>query len=613
MTRGRTLAAAVLVALALGVAPAASQAATIITVVNSTSGSALMQTGQLDRDGISSDCAGTLKFEPTLEDTGSTFRYRNHTFRSFMNEPACFEVDISTACTLFSVGYIGTFDPANPLANYAADMGGTAGTRGYSFIAPAGASFGTVIHEVSACAGDYTVTFSSDGPWADNAPAIAGSPAVGTSLTGTNSDWTPGATVTRRWRRCNLAGAGCADIPGATGASYTVTAADLGRTLRFANTATDVDATRTADSRLVEPYLPFAVRTGQSLGAGDRTQSGLFARTVVETRCGVPTSAPGILTPASNYLFDVFPVRSLLNEQVCLSAHTTSSCPSGVTPSIYNPVFRPASGLAANYAGHSGIPFNSPADVSVPLPPAGSREVVVSAGVGPPNCDSYGVTLAADAPFATARPALSGQAAEGGTLAATTGTWSGAPALTRSWRRCDAAGGACAPIPGATRATYSPTEADVGRRLRVRVAATRGRTVSSDSAPSGLVSADPPPRGTVRLSSRNLARAVKRGRIPVRVTCDEACTAVVGLRITRKLAKRLKLKRQVRIARGRGAVAAGRPRIVRAKLTRAARRALRGRRSVRFRIVGSLTDTAGNRSRATRSGAMKRPRPPRRG
>ena len=599
--------------MALSAAPAASQAATIITVVNSTSGSALMQTGQLDRDGVSSDCAGTLKFAPTLEDTGSTFRYRNHTFRSHMNEPACFEVDISTACTLFSVGYIGTFNPANPLENYAADMGRTAGTRGYSFVVPAGASFGAVIHEVSACAGDYTVTFASDGPWAQTAPAIAGSPAVGTSLTGTDADWSAGATVTRRWRRCNLAGANCTDIPGATGASYTVTAADLGRTLRFRNTATDADATRTADSRLVEPYLPFAVRTGQSLGPGDRSQRGVFARSVAETRCGVPTPVAG--DPHADL---ELPLRRLSRQEPAERAGLPQRAHGvvvhgGVTPSIYNPVFAPASGLAANYAGNSGVPFNSPADVSVPLPPAGSREVVVTHGPLATNCDSYGVTLAADAPFASARPALSGQAAEGGTLAATNGTWSGAPALARSWRRCDAAGGACVPIPGATGATYSPTEADVGRRLRVRVTATRGRTVSSDSGPSGVVSADPPPRGTVRLSSRNLAKALKRGRIPVRVTCDEACTAVVGLRITRKLAKRLKLKRKVRIARGRGAVAAGRPRIVRAKLTRAARRALRGRRSVRFRIVASLADTAGNRSRATRGAAMKRPRPARRG
>ncbi len=295
MSWGRALlVAGVLAALALGAAPAASQAAPILTVVGNTSGSALMQTGQLNRDSVPSDCDGTLKFSPSLQDTGSTFRYRNHTFRNFMNEPACFEVDISTACTLFSVGYIGTFNPANPLENYAADMGSTAGTGGYSFVVPAGSFFGAVIHEVSACAGNYTVTFASDGPWTQTAPAIAGTPAIGASLIGTNSTWTAAATVTRRWRRCNLAGAGCTDIPGATGASYTVTAADLGRTLRFRNTATDPDATRTADSQLVEPFLPFAVRMGQSLGAGDRTQSGLFARGGPETRCGVPTPPPGI-------------------------------------------------------------------------------------------------------------------------------------------------------------------------------------------------------------------------------------------------------------------------------------------------------------------------------
>jgi hypothetical protein len=206
---------------------------------------------------------------------------------------------------------------------------------------------------------------------------------------------------------------------------------------------------------------------------------------------------------------------------------------------------------------------------------------------------------------------VSGTPVEGGSLTSTAGTWSGSPALSRSWRRCDAAGAACAPIPGATGASYTPTAADVGSRLRVRVTATQGRTVSSDSGASGIVVTGPdvdPPGGSVRLRSRNLRKALKTGRIPVRVTCDERCTAVVGLRIGKKLARQLGLEKQVRIARARGVLSAGRARILRAKLGRRARRALRTRRVLRVRIAARLTDTAGNSAPLARRSALRRPR-----
>jgi hypothetical protein len=114
--------------------------------------------------------------------------------------------------------------------------------------------------------------------------------------------------------------------------------------------------------------------------------------------------------------------------------------------------------------------------------------------------------------------------------------------------------------------------------------------------------------GRLRLGSRNLRKALKSGRIPVRVRCDEACTARLELRVSRKLAKRLKLKRKVVIAKARGTLTANRTRTFRPKLTRAARRALRGRKSLRLRIRATLTDTAGNRSQLSPRASLKRPK-----
>ena len=61
------------------------------------------------------------------------------------------------------------------------------------------------------------------------------------------------------------------------------------------------------------------------------------------------------------------------------------------------------------------------------------------------------------------------------------GTWSGAPSgFAYVWLRCDATGGACAPIAGATANTYVPGAEDSG--MTIRVAVTGSNTVSSQQA-----------------------------------------------------------------------------------------------------------------------------------
>jgi hypothetical protein len=605
--------------LAILAVPASAEAAVIATVNQNVAGGPT-QMGHVNRTlNPASTCAAPDQ-PASVADEEDSFRYRNHTFLNRLTEAVCFTVDVNSACTqLYSAAYAGTFDPTNPVTRHVGDMGDQGPTLPpYSFMAAPGGQVSVVVHEVveNAPCTNYTVTFSSRGPWAHLfPPTISGDPSLGGVLTGGDADWIETPVVARRWRRCDTAGANCVDIPGATGPTYTVTDADLGHTIRFRNDATDAAlVTNSSESDFVEPYLPFDARATESLGPGDRVHSGLFVRSAVRGRCGAPSSPGLILNPTASYLYDTFAVGSLLNEPVCLVARTSATC-FGVTPSIYNPVFAPTSGLATNYAAHTGNGFGTPGAVSAILPAAESREVVVSHQQPTGTCNSYRLTLGADAPFATVRPSVSGTAVEGGTLTAGAGAWSGTPAIGFSWLRCDSAGAGCVPVPGATGPTYVPAAADVGGRMRVRVTATRGRSVSSDSEPSEVVAAgpppaidpsDPPPRGTVRLASRNLRQAVKKGRIPVRVTCSEACTAAIQLKIARKLAKRLKLKKRV-IARGRRAVPAGRAVVLQAKLTRKARQALRNRRSVKFRIAATLTDSAAQRSSLARRAAMKRP------
>ena len=77
------------------------------------------------------------------------------------------------------------------------------------------------------------------------------------------------------------------------------------------------------------------------------------------------------------------------------------------------------------------------------------------------------------APVNSVPPTVTGTPTEGQALVATDGTWAGAApiAFTYAWSRCDATGGACAVIAGATAKTYALVAADVDKSLRVTVTA----------------------------------------------------------------------------------------------------------------------------------------------
>jgi hypothetical protein len=71
-------------------------------------------------------------------------------------------------------------------------------------------------------------------------PGVTGTAQQGQTLTATPGTWSAAdATVGYQWRRCDAAGANCADIPGATTSTYAVTPADVGTTLRVVVTATN--------------------------------------------------------------------------------------------------------------------------------------------------------------------------------------------------------------------------------------------------------------------------------------------------------------------------------------------------------------------------------------
>lgn len=110
-----------------------------------------------------------------------------------------------------------------------------------------------------------------------------------------------------------------------------------------------------------------------------------------------------------------------------------------------------------------------------------------------------GAKTAATAPSNTAPPTISGTAAQGHTLSASSGSWSGAPAptFTYQWNRCDNAGASCATIGGAAASTYTLVLADVNHTIFVNVTAHNSAgTATQASAKTGVVTGATPPANT---------------------------------------------------------------------------------------------------------------------
>jgi hypothetical protein len=81
-------------------------------------------------------------------------------------------------------------------------------------------------------------------------PSVRGSVLVGSVLTADPGRWTGRQPITfsYRWLRCNSQGGECAAIAGATGRTYRVTSADVGRKIRFNITARNAIASVTVIS-----------------------------------------------------------------------------------------------------------------------------------------------------------------------------------------------------------------------------------------------------------------------------------------------------------------------------------------------------------------------------
>ncbi|MFL5958958.1 MAG: hypothetical protein ACJ75G_01640 [Gaiellaceae bacterium] len=277
-------------------------------------------------------------------------------------------------------------------------------------------------------------------------PVVTGTAAVNHTLASSNGSWNGSPTgYSYQWQRCSSSGAGCVDIPGATGSTYALTSADGAQYVRATVSAANLNgasAYAASDGQLVIP-LPAAsgvpllsgrAAVGKQLRTSNGTWNTQAAFTYRWRRCAADgtrcTSIPGATAPA----------------HVAIAADAGHRLEAVVTATNL-------SGTAQTLSKTSGVV------VAVPRVRKGPR--------------------------------ISGPARLGRRLSAEQGLWSGPPKSYRyRWLRCNMNGGSCVPVRRATHPTYRVTHHDAGHRLRVRVTATNAAgSRMATSRPTGLVPA----------------------------------------------------------------------------------------------------------------------------
>jgi hypothetical protein len=291
-------------------------------------------------------------------------------------------------------------------------------------------------------------------------PQVSGTPTEGHKLTASTGTWAGSpSSYAYQWQDCSSTGTRCANVSAASGSNYTLTAGDVGHTLRAMVTASNSSGSTAASSANTEvvaaepppppppplapvnsvlPVVSGSVVEGQTLSATTGTWS------------GSPTS----------YAYQW---------EDCSTSGEACANVSGATGSSYT--------LVSGDVGHT-------LRVAVTATNAGGSMQASSAATGVVAAEPPPPPLA---PVNSVLPVVSGSVVEGQTLSATTGTWSGSPtSYAYQWEDCSTSGEACSNVSGATGSSYKLVSGDVGHTLRVAVTATNagGSTQASSAATS---------------------------------------------------------------------------------------------------------------------------------
>lgn len=106
---------------------------------------------------------------------------------------------------------------------------------------------------------DSAPKFVARAPSNTTPPTVMGTPREGEVLRASEGEWigTPPLSFEYQWLRCGPSGLGCADVAGATSASYALSSADVGMTVRVRVTASNAGGLSMASSAPTAAVAPF--------------------------------------------------------------------------------------------------------------------------------------------------------------------------------------------------------------------------------------------------------------------------------------------------------------------------------------------------------------------
>jgi hypothetical protein len=290
--------------------------------------------------------------------------------------------------------------------------------------------------------------------------------AVGTDLVATEGEWsgTPQIDYTYQWQRCTTSGGGCSDIEDPNDSSigssklYTIQAADKGKYLRVAVTATNdfpepVKQLHTAYSAIAGPVE----HAPGPLPGEIQQQAPAIVDISPGAEQGLPTEGDTLSAPAgapgeAGWYFNPAAAGNTISYHWLRCDENGENC-ARIIPEAKNQtyVLTPQDdGLTlrvevsgTNENGTTTLPLSGATDPIVPLPAAN-----------------------------TSPPTLAGHTYVGSTLVGGVGAWkSPATFYERRWEVCEADGSDCSPIQGETSPEYTVRPEDYEKRLRMDVIA----------------------------------------------------------------------------------------------------------------------------------------------
>ncbi len=200
-------------------------------------------------------------------------------------------------------------------------------------------------------------------------PTISGIAELGQMLTETRGTWTNSpASLADQWEDCNSSGTGCSAIAGAIGQTYTLTASDVGSTIRVQETASNAagsgspaDSTQTAivaaNAPMIASFTPASGITGSMV-----TIDGTALGGVSEVEFGALAAKFKILS--ATQIEATVPNGAVAGTISVTAPGSSATSNAKFTPTLSVTAFKPQSQAPGKVVTIKGVGFNSSSTVS---------------------------------------------------------------------------------------------------------------------------------------------------------------------------------------------------------------------------------------------------------